>query len=1191
MRHTLRPFKRAATLVAVIMVVPLSGASTASASVPLPRDTPARHQVDPGALDAALDTAEQQGFIRSMVVVRDGAVIGEGNWYGAPGTPQQSRSATKSVMSMLIGIATDQGYFPHGISSRMVDYLPPDLVPTDPLKQNILLAHLLTMTAGFEWNEDLDVEPWLTGPDPVGAILARPMASVPGSSWNYNTAAAHLLSVMLTEATGMSTLDFADSYLFEPLGITNRVWTMTGGYANGGHGLFLGTEDLAKLGLVFVNGGSWNGEQLVSRYWVNASTSKVVLNLGAFGPLTELHAGFLWWLDRSTPYRIYTAWGWGGQFVFCVPGLELVIAVHCNSNVPGSVADAQEAAVLDIIVNTILPAVADRRELRITGLEVPELAAVDDVMGSLIREYDIRDATTAIVKDGRLVYARGFSWGEPDDDAGAPTALFRSGSIAKAITSVAVHQLIERGLIAYTTPAMSVVPLEPLPGGATDPRLDEVTIDHLLTHTGGLYSEDNVYEVSDLVVNAVGGESPPTTEEILSYIIGHPFAFDPGTSWDYNNYGYMWLGEIIRELTGQSFVDYVNDNVFRPIGVGRPRTGHMLASELAPTEVDYDPIEGDGYRVPLESVLPAGGWAISAPDLARLFSALFDFDDASGLMTAATRARMAELPFPACETAGYGRGWTEESMYVGSGHGLGWLVDLDDGLDVRSHGGGGTGVHTLALWREDGITFVMMTNKDPVAESIDFPRITSWPSHDLWESVGVATEPVGSAPTEVWLPVVSHASGVGSSEWRSDVGLLNRSSLANHVRLRLPDGDGFVDEELELAPGRHLVLDDVLSGFEVEGSFPLRVFSSEPMTVTSRTYNLTSDGTYGQFIDSLEPTRGLQTGDEAVLMQLVENDGFRSNIGLHNGWKRPARVAITLLDGSSLPVASFTRTVPPESTVQVNRPFWLRGGRADIDSGYAVVSVLFGQHVVAYSSVVDNQTDDPTTIAMKEGPGHIDQWLGAAANTDGAHGSAWRTDLCLLNRSGGVATAEVRYRSDDGDSATETVVLPTGEQRTLPDLVGELGQSGGGSVEVFSDRLVFASSRTYNVSDAGTYGQFIDAVPVGSSATVGQTVWLPQLEQNGSFRTNVVILNSGNLSARVLIRLFDGDGDELAARRRTLAPMERIQLQEPFSRIAGRNDIDRGYASVTVETGGGIVAFASVVDNATNDPTTVPMRF
>jgi CubicO group peptidase (beta-lactamase class C family) len=1166
-------------------------ATPASASEPLPRHNPARHDVSPGALNAALAAAEQQGFIRSMVVVRDGAVIGEGHWYGAPGTLQQSRSVTKSVMSMLIGIAIDRGDFPHGITSRMVDYLPTHLVPTDPAKQDILLAHLLTMTAGFAWNEDLDVESWLNGPDPVAEILGRPMAAPPGTSWNYNTAAAHLLSVMLTEATGMSTLDFADAYLFGPLGITERNWMTTGGYANGGHGLFVTTEDLAKLGLVFVNGGSWNGEQLVSRYWVNASTSKVVLNLGVFQPLTELHYGFLWWLDRSTPYQVYTAWGWGGQFIFCVPGLQLVIAVHTDSGVSGAVADSQEAAVLDLIVNSILPAATDRRVLRVTGQYVPELAAVDAVMGDVLREHDIRNATTAIVKDGRLVYARGFSWGEPKDDPVEPTALFRSGSIAKAITSVAIHQLLERGLLDYTTPARSIVDVEPMPEHGTDPRLDDVTVDPLLTHTGGLYSEDNVYVVGDLVADATGAGSPPTTSEILSYTVSHPFIFDPGTHWDYNNYGYMWLGEIIRELSGQSFADYVLDHIFRPIGVGRPRPGHMLPSELAPTEVDYDPIEGDGYRVPLENALPAGGWAIAAPDLARLFSALFDFDDASGLLSPATRAQMAELPFPACEAIGYGRGWMDESMYVSDGHSMGWLIDLDDGLDVRSHGGGGTGVHTLALWRSDGITFVMLTNKDPVAEDVDFPRIDSWPDHDLWAAVGVSAEPVGAAPTEVWIPVVSHASGVGGSVWRSDVGLLNRSTLANRVRLRLPTGDTFVDEELVLAPGEYRTLADVLSRFDVTGSRPLRVFSSEPLTTTSRTYNLAVDGTFGQFLDSLEPTRGLQSGDEAVLMQLAENGGFRSNIGLHNGWKRPAEVAITLLDGSSLPVASFVTTVPPESTVQLNRPFWREGGRADIDSGYAVVSVLTGQHVVAYGSVVDNLTDDPTTIAMKADPGFADQWLAAAANADGAHGSTWRTDLSLLNRSGQIATAEVRYRSDDSRTANDIVVLERGEQRTLVDVVGALGLTGGGSLQVVSDQPVLASSRTYNTGEDGTYGQLIDAVPVDSSASVGDTVWLPQLRQNGAFRTNIGVLNSSHLTARIHIRLFDGDGTELAAPRRTLAPMERIQLQEPLSRIAGRDDIDGGYATVTVESGGGIIVYASVVDNATNDPTTVPMKF
>jgi hypothetical protein len=335
----------------------------------------------------------------------------------------------------------------------------------------------------------------------------------------------------------------------------------------------------------------------------------------------------------------------------------------------------------------------------------------------------------------------------------------------------------------------------------------------------------------------------------------------------------------------------------------------------------------------------------------------------------------------------------------------------------------------------------------------------------------------------------------------------------------------------------------------------------------------------------------MESDEDGVLMQLQENEIFRTNIGVHNGWKRPAEVEIALFDGDSLPVATFVETIPAESTVQLNRPFWRKGGRADITSGYAVVSVLFGQHVTAYASVVDNFTDDPTTIPMKSDPGFTDQWFAAAANTGGAQGSSWRTDLALLNRSGATSTAEVRYRSDSGAAQTTTIVLATGEQRSLSDVVGTMGMDGGGSLQVVSDREILTSSRTYNTSDDGTFGQFLDGYAPSSSASSGQVVWLPQLQQNSSFRTNIGVLNSGNESAMVRIRLFDGSGEQLAVFPRTLSAMTRLQLQEPFSRIAGRDDIDAGYATVTVESGGGIVAYGSVIDNSTNDPTTIPMVF
>jgi hypothetical protein len=653
----------------------------------------------------------------------------------------------------------------------------------------------------------------------------------------------------------------------------------------------------------------------------------------------------------------------------------------------------------------------------------------------------------------------------------------------------------------------------------------------------------------------------------------------------------MMLGDLVKQSTGQDYAEYVNQHLFRAVGVGRARVGHTLESELVPTEVSYHGFEGDQYGAPIETAVPAGTWVMAAPDMARIYSALFDDPNASGLLSPAVRDQMFELPYQPSIDAAYARGWFDERFFFQEGHTLGWLTDLDDGLDVRSHGGGGTGVHTLAVWRSDGITFVMLTNSDPIVPTIDFPVITDWPEHDLWQSVGVSMSAVGAAPTESWIPVVANVDGVGTSVWRSNVGLLNRSTLTNHVKLRLYSGDGYGDRVIEMAPGEYLTVSDVVDEFDESGTFPLRVFSSEQLTVTSRTFNQAPEGTFGQFLSSVVPRQAMQTDQESVLMQLQENEAFRTNIGIHNGWKRPAEVEITLIDGESLPVATFVETVPAESTVQINRPFWRKGGRSDITSGYAVVSVLFGQHVTAYASVVDNFTDDPTTVPAKADPGFFDQWIAAAANTSGAQDSSWRTDLAVLNRSGASATVEVRYRSDSGSAGTTSVTLNTGEQRVLPDIVGAVGMDGGGSLEVFSDREILVSSRTYNTSDNGTFGQFLDAYSTAATASSGQVVWLPQLQQNAAFRTNIGVLNSGNESATVRIRLFDHNGEQLAAPRRTLPPMTRIQLQEPFARIADRDDIDAGYASITVESGSGVVAFGSVIDNATNDPTTIPMVF
>jgi CubicO group peptidase (beta-lactamase class C family) len=810
--------------------------------------------------------------------------------------------------------------------------------------------------------------------------------------------------------------------------------------------------------------------------------------------------------------------------------------------------------------------------------------------------HDISSSSVAITKDGRLVYARGYTWDESDVEPVQPTSLFRTGSIAKSVTSIAIHQLIEDGLLSYDTRVADALGLTPPPGRSADPWLDLVTVDHLLTHTVGWDKYDGGIDpmvFRDLwVALSLGVLPPPTRHQIATFMTGEPFQFYPGARWAYCNFGYLLLQMLAEQVTGVDFPEYVHDNLFRAVGVGRARMAHTLRWDLAPTERDYvGDYEGDPYALTWENVYAGGGMVMSAPDLARLYTALFDDPGVSGLLRPRTVNSMLSLPFNASRQQGYGRGWIHEKFFDDMGKNLGWIIDLDDGIEVYGHGGGGPGVHAIALWRTDGIGFFWCSNKDPLVDDFDdFPEIQDWPEHDLWQSVGISREAVGSAPVESWIPAVAHTNGVGASTWRTDVGLLNRSSCTNAVRLRYYNGWEALEHELELAPGESRVIPDVVDWFGRSGSGPLQVFSSEALTTTSRTFNQTAEGTFGQSFDGVTATGGLESGESVVLMQLREDDAVRTNIGIHNQWRGFARVRVEFYDGAGSLVHADTWIIYPLHTVQFDRPFRTWGGPVDIESGYAVITVLSGQDIYAYGSVVDNTTGDPTAIPMKGGDGASRQWIAAAAHGGGVQGSVWRTDLCLLNLSGSPATAEIIFRRSDGATAVLPVNVLDGRQILLGDVVAQLGMTGSGSIEIHSDRPLLASSRTFNSGADGTFGLFLGGVSEEAAADGGDTVWLPQLRQDQAFRTNIGLLNSGNIEARVRIFLYDKSGNELVSRWRTLEPHAWMQLQEPFSRIAGRTDIDSGSAKVEVASGRGVIAYASVIDNATNDGSAITMK-
>jgi Ig-like domain CHU_C associated len=223
-------------------------------------------------------------------------------------------------------------------------------------------------------------------------------------------------------------------------------------------------------------------------------------------------------------------------------------------------------------------------------------------------------------------------------------------------------------------------------------------------------------------------------------------------------------------------------------------------------------------------------------------------------------------------------------------------------------------------------------------------------------------------------------------------------------------------------------------------------------------------------------------------------------------------------------------------------------------------------------------------------------WVPVASHTSGLNNSQWRSDLGLLNIGAVTANVQIRFYGTGGLVGTTTYV-PPGAQSVLTDVVGQLGASGSGAVEILSDQALRVTTRTYNQlpSDAscfpnGTQGQDYPAVASGDGLGAGQSAYLAGLREDAAYRCNIGLVNTGTASATALVELYNGAGTKLGGYPVALAAGQWVQATQPFLNVAGQTAMDRGYAKITVQSGSGLFAFASVIDNITNDPTLVTMQ-
>ena len=399
----------------------------------------------------------------------------------------------------------------------------------------------------------------------------------------------------------------------------------------------------------------------------------------------------------------------------------------------------------------------------VAGPAVPELAAFDATMTRLMAEWNLPGGQLALAKDGRLVFDRGYGWADVEaEEPVRPESLCRVASVSKAITTVAVLALVDDGKLALDDRAFRILDrLEPPANAPIDPRLNEITIEHLLTHAGG-WDSSTGFDPQEQPwtwreAGILGAAAPPSAEEIVRAMLGEPLAFDPGARSVYSNFGFNVLGRVIEGVSGRPYEAFVRERVLAPAGAARMRIGRTRRDERAPGEVRYyappgqgpfpSVFPGEGYAPAaygaffLESMDAHGGWIASAADL-LCFATAVDGQRGPALLRPATVEAMLRTPRPAAAAGGSGAGNAEPGM------GLGWIVlPAGDGVDW-SHAGALIGSSTAWLARtQDGLAVAFAFNSMPADAGGLFgaaipalqqavAEVTAWPEHDLFSADG-----------------------------------------------------------------------------------------------------------------------------------------------------------------------------------------------------------------------------------------------------------------------------------------------------------------------------------------------------------------------------------------------------------------------------------------------------------------------
>lgn len=412
-----------------------------------------------------------------------------------------------------------------------------------------------------------------------------------------------------------------------------------------------------------------------------------------------------------------------------------------------------------ILCAWLLSSWAGYSEIPISGSDVESLRPIDTLVMNFMTKHGVPGCAAGFVKDGRLVYARGF--GYADRSAGEPVrpdSLFRIASLSKAITAVAILKLVEDGKLSLDESAFARLdyPAPTYRGAAVDPRLMDITIRQLLHHTAGWDRDtarnpdgntgfDPTVDWTAQAARELGVTAPAGAEDIVHWMMGQPLQCDPGTQYHYSNLGYCVLGRVIERVTGTSYESYAR-SLLRRAGIRQMRIGGSRRAERFRGEVVYydysgaplarsifprdeDPVSRP-YNLSVAAMDAHGGWIGSVIDVLRFVTAVDGRGSHTNLVSAASQTMMTGRVTPPWKAG-------EEPYY-----GMGWLVRDTPGNWWHTGALPGTGAEMIRAG--NGFTWVILCNLRPRQDRQFFSdldqlgwralaAVTLWPANDLFK--------------------------------------------------------------------------------------------------------------------------------------------------------------------------------------------------------------------------------------------------------------------------------------------------------------------------------------------------------------------------------------------------------------------------------------------------------------------------